>query len=235
MCSILHGRGAPTPRPLINAPSKEVAMTSSNVSHKTCRKCGDTKPVSKFYKHKDYPDGYKAQCRDCINARRKLHESKPEVRAGINEQNMEYHWRNREKRCAAMAKRQKENWDKVLEWRAENADKIAESQRRWADNHPEKKAASDRRWRESNRGKVRASNAKREKAIRLQTPPYADLQAIEKFYIYSAQITAETGIQHHVDHIIPLQGKLVSGLHVEGNLRVIPAKVNIQKSNSYRL
>ncbi len=41
----------------------------------------------------------------------------------------------------------------------------------------------------------------------------------------------ETGIKHHVDYFYPLQGKTMCGLHVETNLRVIPALDNLRKSN----
>lgn len=44
--------------------------------------------------------------------------------------------------------------------------------------------------------------------------------------------TQATGVKHHVDHIIPLQSDVVCGLHVENNLRVIPATMNIRKSNA---
>jgi hypothetical protein len=54
-----------------------------------------------------------------------------------------------------------------------------------------------------------------------------------KLFKLSNKKTKETGRDYHVDHIIPLLGKLVSGFHVAGNLRVILADTNLSKKNHY--
>ena len=114
--------------------------------------------------------------------------------------------------------------------------RLLENHKRWLEKpgNKQKKYASDKntqcerfkRWQENNRDKVRLKNAN-ERAARLQRcPVWADKTAIKEFYL-------NCPTDYHVDHIIPLRGKTVSGLHVIENLQYLPAIENLKKGNSY--
>jgi len=59
------------------------------------------------------------------------------------------------------------------------------------------------------------------------------LNQIKNFYIESAELSKLLGVWHEVDHIVPLQGTTVSGLHVPWNLQILTAKENSMKGNRF--
>lgn len=65
------------------------------------------------------------------------------------------------------------------------------------------------------------------------TPMWADARVNEHIYVQCAQLSADTGGRFEVDHIVPLDNKLVCGLHVETNLRIITKSHNCSKKNRF--
>lgn len=76
-----------------------------------------------------------------------------------------------------------------------------------------------------------ADSAARRAGIDRATPAWADRKAIRDVYVEAMRLTKTTGVLHEVDHIVPLRGTGVSGLHVHWNLRAIPHFENRAKSN----
>ena len=83
------------------------------------------------------------------------------------------------------------------------------------------------------KGKWVAYVTARQKRIKQSTPKWADIATIKEVYIQAQYRTKETGVPHEVDHIIPLQGKLVCGLHVPANLQILTEKENQTKNAKF--
>lgn len=118
-------------------------------------------------------------------------------------------------------------------WRERNAEYDAARKRAYRLTNIEKITAQYKEYCDNNRGKIRAKNNKRHAAKLQRLPSWlnlAELFEIECVYKYCAALNG-VGLAFHVDHEVPLRGKQVSGLHVPWNLRVIPARDNILKSN----
>ena len=144
----------------------------------------------------------------------------------------------------------KENQKRLArEWYLRNKELAKERAKAWALANPEKRYAIhrknrdsnlkqhnayNRKWNANNKDKRAAYEGKR-RAMQLQRTPAWDPDAhlIVAKYQLAAMLTKASGIEHHVDHIIPLQGRKVSGLHVFSNLRVIPGSDNVKKSNKF--
>jgi hypothetical protein len=128
--------------------------------------------------------------------------------------------------------------ERARAWHLSNPEKVSEKNISYKSKNKEKVTQYNKQWWSENKDKRASYEGKRRAAQLQRTPKWlteSDLRMIEAKYSLAAMLTRETGIIHHVDHIIPLQGKKVSGLHVFSNLRVIPGTDNVKKSNSYQI
>lgn len=170
---------------------------------KTCTLCDIAKPSSDFYKKSAAPDGLQSRCKSCVASK-----------------DAAFYQSNKDAADARKAA-----------WRAANPDKKKAHKQRWKERNPEKVRAEKARWRERNPGRVHAYKVNRKlaalKRCVLLTPERA--AQVAAIYEKAQRVSIETGVPHHVDHLAPLMGKTVSGLHVPENLRIIPASDNLKK------
>lgn len=141
---------------------------------------------------------------------------------------------------------QQKRYEYKKAWAQANAEKVRESRKKYEKNNVEKIAiyrASEefkqftrknvmkyqRKYPEKTLAKVR-----KRQMLKLQaTPSWVNYTRIDAMYSLAAMLTKATGEKYHVDHIVPIKNKLVCGLHVYENLRVILAKQNLVKSNKF--
>lgn len=142
-----------------------------------------------------------------------------------NERTRKWYEENKKKHAALTAT----YYQKVTKQRrAENPEHFREIGRRFRARHPEKTIEWSRRWRENNREKWLENG--RQSYIRRYL--MIGEQKISKRYIKEIkEIYRNCPDEHEVDHIIPLRGKTVNGLHVPWNLQYLPSLENKQKAN----
>lgn len=116
-------------------------------------------------------------------------------------------------------------------WREAKPASFSRSQKRWKDANLAHNTAYRvnryREWRRSNPGLAAAMDAKKRANKAKAIPPWANMEAINRIYEQGRAM----GL--HVDHIVPLRGKLVCGLHVENNLQLLDRVANIRKGNKF--
>jgi hypothetical protein len=121
-------------------------------------------------------------------------------------------------------------------YRRKNKEKCTATIRQWRERNREISNAYVRKSKAKNPAVVLASTIKRRLAKINRTPMWLtpdDFWAMEQAYELAALRTKIFGFAWHVDHVIPLQGKLVSGLHTPYNLQVIPGSENVRKLNHF--
>ena len=173
---------------------------------KICSRCNEDKPEELFYKKRGYKDGLSSCCKVCektYSAKRYL--DKKEHVAAVN-----------------------------AEWVRKNRDKKAAINRACHERNREKRREQDARSKKNNKGRVNSQNAFR-RARRIEATPKwltpEQKDDIKKLYKLSQKFERVFGVKYHIDHIVPLNGENVCGLHVPWNLQILESKMNIKKSN----
>jgi 5-methylcytosine-specific restriction endonuclease McrA len=195
---------------------------------KTCTKCGETKPVDLFYKRSDQVGKFTSHCRACKRSHDNAHVAKPETK----------------KKRSEYAKKYRSNPENILkqnqyryfyyrteEYRSRGSEK---AKNRRLDPEIAKKIREYDVIRAKQNPAYFAFKTRSRKAKKLQRTPQwmnaAHHFEIECVYKYCSVLRA-IGLDYEVDHVIPLQGKIVSGLHLPWNLQVLHASENARKGN----
>ena len=153
-----------------------------------------------------------------------------------------YREKNKDKLCAYIQAWRKANPEKRLEesrrYRKKHPDVLKAKTNRWRKANPERVAELSRQTRLKHKARVLANKAKYRASKRNKTPIWVDkehLWLIKQAYELAILRTKQFKFLWHVDHIIPLNGFNVSGLHVIENIQVIPAAENLLKNNKYEI
>ena len=123
-------------------------------------------------------------------------------------------------------------------YRAANKEKITANKRAAYYAKQEEHLAQKREYRQANKGKINFLCSMRKKVIKQRTPVWLspfDRLKIKCYYSVAAMLARNNKEPWHVDHIVPLQGKLVSGLHVPNNLQLLRGVDNIRKKNKFEV
>ena len=143
--------------------------------------------------------------------------------------NLEKRRAYKQARSEGYAVRRRELWRQKYETRKKE---LRARSRANYEKFKEKWKARVRAYQRRNRAQGAMHNAGRRAAAKQATPRWANRFFMAEIYHLAVLRSSVLGIPHQVDHIVPLRSKLVSGLHWEGNLRVIPAIENNKKYNS---
>lgn len=219
---------------------------------KTCSRCGEAKSIDNFSKNKLTRDGLESRCRSC---KAELYQARKNglsewYKQRTNARHQDNKWccacnnilplssfgtrsslKDGKRGTCLLCEREKDRNRYAL-----NRETQQHRAKEYRKQNRDKHIAALKAWREKNHAKVIHDMRMRELAKRKRTPAWLtekDKLLIERKYSLAQKKTENTRERWVVDHILPLRGEFVSGLHVPSNLRVIKATTNARKYNKY--
>jgi len=214
-------------------------MQMKQCTNKNCEQ--PLKSIDEFSTDKKRPDGKTSWCKICLRKQNKKYreENYEQCLEKDRINSLNYYERNKEERKEAFKTYYNENKEERKEYRSEasksyyenNKEKVQENHKEYDLQHPTAHLEATKRYYEKNPHVRLAQNAKRRADLLQRTPPWADQSKIKEVFKEAKLLESQDGIKRHVDHIIPLCGKTISGLHIETNLQILTANENQKKSN----
>lgn len=197
---------------------------------KRCPRCDKSKSIIEFGWKNKSKNLKKVYCKPC--EREYKRDYYRNNKSKIKKHHNTYVSKNKEKVAKYQKQWAKENQEYLKDYRttyyADNSDLIRTKVEKWTKLNPEKVRKNKKKYAKTRKGMLtsRAKTNRRHAAKLKRTPVWADQRAIKKVYL-----NCPNG--YEVDHIIPLQGRIVSGLHVENNLQYLTKAENASKSNKW--
>lgn len=175
-----------------------------------CKVCEETKTLDKFVKHKNYKTGRMTTCKSCWATAQKKYRQENIQTVRATERNS----------------KRKTYKPEIERQRKREAYKT----------NPTKFRKRNLEWYYNNKEKVFDSVASRNRRRKEATPRWLTKEQrldILQMYRLKRKLSKLLGVDYEVDHIVPLQGKNVCGLHVPWNLQLLEKSLNRSKGNSY--
>ena len=191
---------------------------------KSCSKCKEVKTLGSFGKQSGRIRAYCKACACLIEKVRRENRSK-EDKEHVRQRHQAYYQKHKDIIKARSAARRAVASEHINKQRRD---------RYWSDPEAARKRSS--LWMKNNRAKCNAVNARRRASDKKRVPVWLTKEhkeQIKAYYDLAKKVSDWSGIPHQVDHIVPLKGKIVSGLHVPWNLQVVSAEYNQNKYNKF--